>query len=92
MLHYWKHLNKVDKLSFVFGEDFGTWSWVIVEWLKYKQMVVWIQVIEDEDIILKRERVNGKGQRGSERYFTHNQDWRRLDFHWLSQLKTKKPY
>lgn len=58
MLHYWKHLNKVDKLSFVFGEDSGTQSWVTLEWLKYKQMVVWLQVIEDEDIILKRERVN----------------------------------
>lgn len=61
MLHYWKHLNKVDKLSFVFGEDSGTQSWVIVEWLKYKQMVAWLQVIEDTDITPKRERVNGKG-------------------------------
>lgn len=61
MLHYWKHLNKVDKLSFVFGENSGTQSWVIVEWLKYKQMVAWLQVIEDTDITPKRERVNGKG-------------------------------
>lgn len=61
MLHYWKHLNKVDKLSFVFGEDSGTQSWVIVEWLKYKQMVVWLQVMEDEDITPKRERVKSKG-------------------------------
>lgn len=62
MLHYWKQLNKVDKLSFVFGEDSGTQSWVIVEWLKYKQMVAWLQVIEDTDITPKRESVNGKGQ------------------------------
>lgn len=37
-------------MSSVFGEDSGTWSSVIEEWLEYKQMVVWLQVTEGGDI------------------------------------------